>query len=307
MKIAREVKIGFIAILTIALFLWGFNFLKGKNVFKSAKFYYVVYDDINGLKDAHTVFLRGFKIGQVSNISIMNDSARSILVEFFVEEDLDIPKNSIAKIVPDGFMGVMAIDMILTNNLEMHRSGDTLIGEVAEGLMDQLDPLKNKVDTAISTIDSVLLSINSILDAETQANLKGTIKNLKDFSASLNNSNSKLNKMLANIESITSNIKDHNEEISTIINNLSSVSDSLAQADIKQTIDKTYEALAQTQEIIEKINKGEGSIGMLINNDTLYNNIEKATLDLDKLLIDLREHPKKYVHFSIFGKKESPE
>ncbi|MBN1185974.1 MAG: MCE family protein [Bacteroidales bacterium] len=305
MKISREVKIGVVGIITIALFLWGLNFLKGKNVFKSAKYYYAVYDDIIGLKDAHSVYLRGFKVGQVSDILIMKDSARSIIVEFFIEEDLDIPLNSVIKIVPDGFMGVMALDLLLSNNDTILKSGDTLTSAIETSIMDQLAPIKNKVDTAISTIDSVLGAVNSILDAETQKNLKESIKNLKDFSASLNDNNSKFNKMLANIESITSNIKNHNEEISKIISNLSDVSDSLAQADIKQTIDKSYEALAQTQEIVDKINRGEGSIGMLINNDTLYNNIESASLNLDKLLIDLREHPKKYVHFSIFGRKET--
>lgn len=297
MKISKEFKIGFFVVVTIALFIWGLNFLKGKNVFKKAKFYYVKYDEIKGLKDANTVYHRGFRIGQVSNISILNDSARSILVEFFIEEKLDIPVNSKALVISNGYMGVMAIDLQLSNENTYYNHGDTLEGYAKPGILDQLEPTKNK-------IDSILTSLEYMFDRNTQNSIKGTLENIEGFSESLNDNSNRLTKIMRNIESITNNVNNYNDEIQMLLANLSSVSDSLAQAEIKQTFEQTNAAMKQTYAIVEKINNGEGSIGMLINNDTLYHNLEDATKSLDNLLIDLQEHPKRYVHFSIFGGKE---
>lgn len=304
----KETKIGVIAIIIIAFFIWGYSFLKGKNLLSTADTYYAVYENIDGLEEASPVYISGFKIGIVESIKLHPKKKNLLVVKFSIEEKVDIPVNTKVIIYPASLIAGKAIKLELSNNKELHSNNDTLIGslekDLVSSLSDELIPVKNKIEDLVESIDAILI----VFDEKRKENIQNSLQNIDDITSELNymldSEKSKLNKILSNVESITSNLKNHNEQISNILVNFSSISDSLNQANIKSTVLNANKTLAEFSEISQKINRGEGTVGMLINNDSLYNNLNNLAADLDSLIIDLNENPKKYVHFSLFGKKD---
>ncbi|MDX9696219.1 MAG: MlaD family protein [Bacteroidales bacterium] len=304
MKLTKETKIGIIAVITFALLIWGFNFLKGKNIIVTSNYYYAVYDHIDGLEGASPVMLSGFKIGVVETIKFHKQQRDKLVVRFSVDKDIKLPVNTIAVIEPATIIAGKIINLKFSESTHFHSKGDTLIGEVKPGLESQLIPIKDKAEQLISSLDSVL----SIFDAERRQGLKNSLDNIENITGDLSGlvaeEKQKLAKILTNFESISNNLKNNNEKISTVLANFSSISDSLAQANIKTTVLNANKTLAELGDIAGKINNGEGTVGLLINNDSLYVNLNQLAADLDKLVIDLNENPKRYVHFSLFGKKD---
>jgi len=304
MKLTKETKIGIIAVITFALLVWGFNFLKGKNIIVTSNYYFVVYDHIDGLEDASAVMLSGYKVGVVETIKFHKKQRSRIIVRFSVDKDIMIPQNSKAVIEPATLIAGKIIKLEFSDEIQFHEKGDTLIGLIKPGLESELIPIKNKAERLIESLDSVL----SIFDAERRKGLQNSLDNIENISGDLSGlvaeEKDKLSKILSNFESISDNLKNNNEKISTVLANFSNISDSLAQANIKSTVLNANKTLAELGEISGKINKGEGTIGLLINNDSLYVNLNQLATDLDKLVIDLNENPKRYIHFSLFGKKD---
>lgn len=312
MKLSKEVKVGLLITGAIAALLWGMNYLKGVDVFTGLNTYYAVYPDVEGLSPSSGIFLSGVKIGQVQKIEFVPDNSGMILATLSVRSKIFIGSGSIARIVSADLLGGRSIDIILDNSATPAVDGDTLQSEVQTTLTDQIMPVKDKAESLMASIDSLAASLNEVLGPKNRKNLDSsfenldkTLKNLESASKSLDymvsSDQGKLKKIIDNVESITSNIKNNNEELSNALKNISSITDSLAKSNLASTVNNANLTLKQTAAIMEKINKGEGSVGMLINNDSLYNALEKSAVDLDKLLVDLKENPKRYVHISVFG------
>ncbi|PKP21110.1 MAG: MCE family protein [Bacteroidetes bacterium HGW-Bacteroidetes-21] len=314
-KIKTEVKVGVVVVLTIGAFIWGFYFLKGKDLFKSEDTYYAVYKQVDGLTESSPVLINGLKMGLVREVRFVSDTDRNIFISFAVPKGQLIPVQSVAEIYSMDLMGSKGIRLNLTDTNVYHAPGDTLISGVEKDLKEQVSaqvlPLKSKAEDLLKSIDSVMIVIQYILNdnardnlAKTFTSIKQTIQNLERTSIMLdtlmNSEKGKISRIFSNIESISTNLRNNNEELTKVINNFSAISDSLARSDIKGTVDNANKALTDAAVILEKIKKGEGSMGMLINNDSLYKNLESASLNLDKLLRDIKENPKKYLHFSVF-------
>lgn len=320
MKISREAKVGIIVTVAIACFIYGFNFLKGKNLFSTERKFYAVYYNIDGLVEANPVQINGFRVGQVRKIDFLPDNSGRMVVTVVVDnKDIKIPRGSIARIISSDLLGSKAVQLELGKGNIYAQSGDTLVSDIEEGLKQAVDkriaPLQKKVEGLISSIDSVVVVVQAILNEDARSNLTQSFEGVKKAILSLEKTSMRLDTLVAsekhklsaiftNIQSISSNIASNNDKLTNVINNFSAISDSLAKANFKQTIDNANNAIAQTTSIIEKINKGEGSMGMLINNEELYKKLEKSAGDLDKLLIDLRVNPERYMHFSVFGRKD---
>jgi len=307
MKISREAKIGIMALVTIAIFYWGFNFLKGKNIFKRTNTFYAIYDNLSGLKESGSILVNGFKVGQLNGIYILQDSTKKLLVRFLVDKNVNISKGSIAQLANDDIMGTKVINLLIENSPELHKDGDTLKTEIDLGLLDAIGPLKSKVENLANKMDSTLLAINNILDVETQRKIRTAIDNIEGMASNLNRTfsqNGNIATILNNIEALTYKIDNVFEKLILITTDLASVSDSLKGSEIKSTINNANKSLAQIDTILTKINEGKGSLGLLVNNDTLYNNLSNASENLELLLEDLKENPNRYVHISVFGKKE---
>jgi phospholipid/cholesterol/gamma-HCH transport system substrate-binding protein len=306
-KISREVKIGFAAIITIGILIWGWNFLKGINIFTTTDSYYAVYNDVHGLIKSGVVVLNGYKVGNVGSIQFNEHDVDRIVVEINLEEKIKIPRNTVLLIRNSSVIsGIKELRIVLGGGPGFHEPGDTLIAAVEQELSDVIGPIKDKAEAVLDQIDSTLASVNDILDVPTRKHLKATLANLDrsvaDLSASLE-PGGELNTSFDNLASITGNLKNNNENLSQTLQNISSLSDSLKKADIKAVVEKAGQTFAQLDMTLARINNGEGTAGKLIADDSLYNNLNGALFSLDSLLIDVKEHPKRYVHFSVFGKK----
>lgn len=302
MKIRKEAKIGFIATLAIAVAIWGFNFLKGENIFTVSRQYYAVFNNIGGLQESSVVSANGYTIGRVSNIQFVHGQITKIIVEVSIDRQFTIPSNSIMEIYSTDFMGSKAVNMILGTSNVAALENDTLPGKFDGDLSvlvtKKLLPVKEKGERLIESIDSVMLIIKKTFNPETQENIRTGVASLEQIIVS---QRQKVSVIMANLEDITNNLKKSNSQITNTLSNLSNFSDSLSQANIKTTIQSANTVLYETGVLMQKINQNQGTVGKLINEDSVYYSLEKTIKDLDNLLIDLKTNPKKYVHFSVFG------
>jgi phospholipid/cholesterol/gamma-HCH transport system substrate-binding protein len=320
MQNKKEFLIGFVAILTLMLFYWGFNFLKGEDIFSKDRKFTVVYNKISGLNVSNPVVVNGFRIGRVSDLYFQpNDPLAHIVVEIQITSDIHIPKNSIARITSD-FLGVNTIEIDLGNSPEEAVGGDTLRGLIATSLQEefsqQLMPFKIKAEKMMASMDSVLEGFRYIFNRETQDNLGKAIKSIYVTFDNMERASDELNKMMVeervrlrnvmdNATEITANLAQNSKEIDNILNNFSDISDSLARVDFARTINDVDKALISFTAITDKINRGEGTLGQLVQNDTLYYELESASRELNELLEDMKLHPSRYVKVSVFGGKNN--
>ncbi len=317
MKISNEFKVGVLASVCIALLIIGYSILKGNDVFSTSNSFYAVYDAVDGLTISSPVKIKGVQIGRVSNIYLN----KQVTVKFSAESNVSIPKGSIARIASADILGSRELEIELSSETEFYKNGDTLKSDVQESLSKSVQaeilPVKQKAENLISSIDSVIVTINEIFNNETRDNIIRSVRNISQTLEHINSSSENIDDMLEknttkmqnifnNIESITLNLKKNEDNITAILSNLNQITDSLAKANLVQTINNAKDALAQASDILEKINKGEGTVGMLINDKNLYNNLEQSSKDLDLLFQDLKENPGRYVHLSLFGKKDKP-
>ncbi|RLD44704.1 MAG: hypothetical protein DRI86_06860 [Bacteroidetes bacterium] len=322
MKIRKEFIIGIVATITLFAAYWGFSFLKGNDIFTKERELVLIYDRVAGLNVSNPVSVNGLKIGKVSKINfIENDSNARVLVRIKLTNDIAIPSNTIA-IIRSDFLGVNKIDLQLMPSKTNAKSGDTLKTAMATTIQEevsmQVAPLKAKAEDMMASIEAIMVSFKMVFNEETVDGLAETFRRIKTTIINLENSTKNLDNLisgetnhiantLSNLESISSNLNSNNKKINNVINNFSNLSDSLVKLDIKSTFDKVDHAMVNFSEIADKINNGEGSMGKLVNNDTLYIELEAATRELHLLLEDIKLNPKRYVQVSVFGGKNKDE
>lgn len=316
-RFSREVKAGFLTIATLAAFVWSYNFLKGKDVFRRQRVFYVEYDNVAGLMTANSVTINGLHVGQVNSLYFHPQKPGKVVVELYMSNDIPVPVNSSARLFSSDLLGTRGIQIIPGDSPVMAVSGDTLISQVQQSLQDEVndmvEPIMRKTENLITSFDTVLNVLSDLFNRETRDNLTGTVMSLRNTmrnleSATLNvdtlveSQKTRLAKIIANAESISSNLKQNNENLSRIISNTATLSDSLAHADIAGTLRKVNLAVNNLSSVVDQVNKGEGTLGQLVNNDKMYNELESASRELNLLLEDMRLHPERYIHFSVFGR-----
>ena len=306
LKLTREIKTAVLVIVSILLFIWGYNFLKGKDLFDSRTKVYVIYDNVAGLVDSAPVTLNGLAIGKVNSINIQPDG--KLLVEMQITTDFPISKSSIAEIYDSGLVGGRQIAIKLNfQDKDYIKSGDYLKASsklgITDALAQQLEPLQFKVQKMLDDSDLMVKNINDILDETTKQNLKSSIaelnKTLSEFSVASKNVNeiladnkSKINSTMTNLDKMSANF--------------SKMSDSLARANLVQTVKNLEKTLASVDKIMADIEKGNGTLSKLVKDDAMYNNFTKTSKELELLLQDFRLNPTRYVNVSLFGKKNKP-
>ncbi|MFC2087216.1 MlaD family protein [Bacteroidota bacterium] len=314
MKITREIKIAIIGLICIVLIIWGMNFLKGKNILKKTTRYYAVYERIENLQVSAPVMIKGFKAGQVGKLYFDNNSRGNIIAVLSVQEEFVIPVNSVARLFSSDLMGTKAIEINISDSTRIYEEGDTIPTEIEADLAEQVSiqmlPLKNKAEDLIKDIQEALEVIKYVFNESTQENLtrsfasiKRTIQSLEQTSYNIDtmiiSERSKFKNIFSNIEDITGNLKENNDYFNHIIQNFSTISDSLAKSTIASTIINTNKTVVELNEILAKINNAEGTMGLLLNDDSLYFELDRVSKDLDALINDVKKNPKKYVHFSV--------
>ena len=308
MKITREFKIGLVAVVAIVLTIWGINFLKGINVLEPTDKYYAVYGNVRGLIESAVVNLNGYKVGNVSRIEFDKNDMNRIVVEISLDQKIKLPANSTLVIRSASLIsGTKDLDLVLGGGPGLQEPGDTLRSLIQVEISDYIDPIRQQVESLVTSMDTLMVALNGLMDERTRNNLQDAIANLNGTLGSLRaslQSTGSLKTSLDNLASFTGNLEKNNDEITSIIQNFGAISDTLKQADLKALINNADATFARTAVLIEQINKGNGTAGQLVTNDSLYNNLNKALASLDSLLTDLREHPMRYVHLSVFGKKD---
>lgn len=310
MKISNETKVGILASFAIAIFIVGYNFLKGNDIFTRENDFYAIYDKVDGLNVSKPVLVNGYQIGRVAALTLQPSG--KILANFKIDPKYEIPKNTIAKLESTDLLGSKAVVFELGNSKIYAASGDTLNSNIQANLMDQMEPVQKKAQMLISRLDSVLLTVNNIMDAKFQKNVErsftsiaNTLQTLESTSRTIDGmatvQSRRIDHILSNVESISANLKNNNEQITSIFSNFNKMSDDLAKANFKETLDNANKAVADLQAAMKKVNEGNGSLALLLNDDQLYNNLNNASNNLDKLMIDLKANPKRYVSFSVFG------
>jgi phospholipid/cholesterol/gamma-HCH transport system substrate-binding protein len=313
LRIPNETKVGVLAAVAITILIVGYSFLKGNNVFSSENEFYAKYDNVGGLQVSKPVLVNGFQIGRVSKLTLLPNG--QILAQFRIKPDYDIPRNTVARLESTDLLGSKAISFDLGNSKEFVKDGDTLISNSQKNLAEQVQPIQKKAEQIISRLDSMLASINSTLNPEFQRNFDRSFASIASTLETLEGTTHKVDALvgtqsdhiagiIANLESISNNFKSNNDKINTVMNNIDKVTDNIARANFSETIQNANKAVGDLQATVNKINSGEGSIGLLINDKKLYENLNNSAADLDKLMIDFKANPKRYVSFSVFGGKK---
>lgn len=317
MKISREIKLGFIITATIFVFVWGVSYLKGKDIFNRQLTVYAEYDNVSGLVETNPVVVSGVKIGQIDRIYFHPDGSGKIMVRMIIGRQIGIPSNSVARLTGADFMGFREIDIIMGNSPMEIKNGDTLASlisaSITEEVSRQIAPLTTQAGSLLSKIDSVLVAVLEIFNAETRRNISQSIESMQKTLGNIQRTTAtvdttfahqarRLSVIMANAESISTNLSQNNQAITNVISNLSGLSDTLAALEIAQTmqnVNHTIEALAAS---LDKINRGQGSLGLLVNDEQLYRNLEASSKQLERLLEDIRHNPRRYINVSVFGR-----
>ncbi|MEJ1222333.1 MlaD family protein [Sediminicola sp. 1XM1-17] len=305
MKISREIKTGIIVLGGILLFVLGFSYLKSSPIFDNSKTFYAVYKHVGGLQPGTQVSINGFAVGKVNDIRF-KDQSGLLLVTFSVDNKFQFSKNSTAELYDTGIIGGKGIQIKpVFDNAPMAKSGDTLKTETRPGLTElvqqKLTPLQLKVEDAVSNADSLLVNFNEILDDKTKKDLRESISGLNTLVQSFQGSAKAMNELLVgNKDKLDGSIDD----LSNITGNFSKLSDSISNSGIAETMESLQSTIKNLDGLLAKMEQGEGTLGKLMENEELYNNMSSATRELDLLLQDFRLNPKRYVNVSVFGKKQ---
>jgi phospholipid/cholesterol/gamma-HCH transport system substrate-binding protein len=318
LKLSKEVRVGIITTIAIGCFIYGFNFLKGRNFFAHQRIFYAVYHDIDGLVDGNPLMINGFKVGIVSDIKLLPDTNTSVIVTLLLDDEVEVPKTTVARVISSDILGSKAVQLIFGRGTQYAKVGDTLQSDQEDNLKQAVNktiaPLQKKAEGLIASIDSVMIVVQQVFNESARQNLaksfesiKGAITSLQTTSFRLDtlvvNERYKISEILTKINQLATMLGNNSDKLSNVINNFSNISDSLAKSNLTSAINNADIALGQASSIMTKINTGQGSIGLLVNNDSLYRKLDKSADDLDKLLKDVRLNPNRYINIRNKRKK----
>lgn len=301
---SKEIKTAILVIAALLLVIFGYNYLKGNNLLDKSKILYAKYDNVEGLAPSSQVTINGLPVGRVMSIDFA-DSSGKLVVKFVVEKDFEFSNNSLARVYGGGLIGGKSLAIVPSYEKGRNaKSGDTLPGEMGEGIMElvneRLTPLQNQVEKVIGDTDSLLVNVNSVLDRDTRANLRDAIANFTVASREMKGISKSVNGLLAtNQEKFDRTITN----LDKMSGNFASLSDSLSKIQMGAMVADLEKTIADFQELSNKLNSPEGTMGKLLNDDQLYLNLDRTANQMGDLLQDMKLNPKRYVHFSLFGKK----
>ncbi len=311
MKISNETKVGLLTIVALVLLVLGFNFLKGNNVFQKGKRVYAIFSEVGSLEKSNDVKIKGNSIGKVFDKDFTDKNASGIIVSINLTGAVNIPSNSVA-VISSPLTGSPYINILLGDATTYLKSGDTIQTKISNGLLgdlsSQVTPTLEKARGAIDSLTAVLGAVNRLFDPNTKNNIQGIINNLLVSSASLekllDNETGLLAKTVGNLNAVTGNLRGSNDTITSILHNVNATTQQLASLNLKQTLDSVQATVNQLNGVVYKFNHNSGTLGMLMNDPKLYENLRNTALGLEILVDDIKAHPKRYVNISVFGKKD---
>ncbi len=315
MKLTKTSKIGILVIISLTLLIWGINFLKGRDIFRTEEVFYARYKNVGGLTATTLVTLNGLKIGYVREIYFAEDRSGDLMVKIAIHNDFPLPVGTTAEIASTDLLGSKVVKLNLGHSEQLLQANDTLNTQMAADIIQQvnaqIEPIKVKAERMIENLDSIVVAISKILNNQSQRDLTEsihqinlTMTNLEKISGNVNDVVSDQKKNLAstisNLSETTENLKSNSGKLGRIMDNFSTFSDSLTQLELNRTVDQLNGSLSNLQVILSKIDTANGSLGLLVNDRRLYQNLSSSTENLNRVLVDFRMNPKRYVHFSAF-------
>lgn len=291
----KEVRIGITGIIALCVLVYGINYLKGIHLFKPTSYFYVKFQNVNGLTKSSPVFADGFRVGIVRELYYDYEHPGNVVAEIDVEPDLRIPKGSSAELATE-MLGGVRMNLLLANNpREKHAIGDTIPGNLNNGMMGQVGEMVPQLEKMLPKLDSILGSLNTLL---ANPAIPATLHNVENLTANLSTTSRQLQALMSN------DIPQLTGKLNAIGDNFVAISDNMKQIDYAAAMQKVDSTLANVKMITDKLGRKDNTVGLLLNDPTLYNNLSATTANAASLLEDLRLHPKRYVHFSLFGKKD---
>lgn len=311
MNISKEFKVGLLVVIAGAVLYFGFNYLKGKDIFSGSQEYYAVYDDVNGLTQGNSVVVKGYTIGRVEDISLMPGKDPHLLVTLAINKDVKLTKGTVALLSNSDLLGGKTIVLKSGSSDEPLAKGDTLETKTDEALADILE--RNAIPV-INNTNEILLEVREILDDRFKQNMKNimansdtVVRNAKHMSALINNTVALTNKNIASVSDEMLSLSHQIDSLLTamhpIVNNMDAFSDSLSQLEMKKTMNEAHASLENLSAIMAKVDSGQGTLGKLVNDEELYTNINSTVKHMDYLVTDIELNPKRYINLSVFGKK----
>ena len=293
--ITKEVRIGIAGIIALCILVYGINYLKGINMFKPSSYFYVKFQNVNGLAKSSPVFADGVRVGIVRDIYYDYNQAENVIVEVELDTELRIPKGSSAELVSE-LMGGVRMNILLANNpREKYAVGDTIPGKLNNGMMESVAALMPQIEKMLPKLDSIMISLNTILNNQS---IPATLHSVEKTAANLEVASGQVKVLMGrDIPQLTG-------KLNTIGDNFITISGNLKEIDYAATFKEIEQTLANVKMVTEKLNSKDNTVGLLLNDPQLYNNLNATTANAASLLEDLKEHPKRYVHFSLFGKKD---
>lgn len=307
MKISVEIKAAIISICIILAAIWGFNFLKGKNILTGNNEYYASFSRIDGIVESGNVFIKGFKVGNITKVEYDHKKSGKFIVCILLNDDIRIPKGTQVIVKTSNLIAsAKDLELLLSESDITLEPGDTLQTGLNPGLLEFIDPITNKIDNVLLGLDSTLNAVNKIFSNETRVHLKNALGSLDTTMYSLKEiakEGGDLQVTMANLATLSEALADKSDKLGMAIDNLEAITDSLKTANIATTIQDFDSTINTLNQLLTKVNSGGGTAGKLVNDSLLYISLTETIVSLDSLLVDLKENPGKYVHLSVFGKK----
>jgi phospholipid/cholesterol/gamma-HCH transport system substrate-binding protein len=302
-KISKEVKVALLGVVAIVALVLGYTFLRGSNIFSKSRPFYAVYDSVDGLTVSNPVLLNGVKVGIVQDVQLEPSLKNKIVVTMDIDKKVDIGDSTIANLSSSSILGGKAINLEMGLNTKRFEGGDTLIANVETSITDMLSA---KAMPLAGRIDSTLIRINAILNEESKKSIQATLKNTQAASEILKNiltmNQQNITGITTNLNDLSYSLKSTQRKFDQMAGNLNTLTDTLKAAEINKMVRNLNATVAEAQTAVQKFNQNSGTLGKLMNDDSLYNNLNNSARNMDALMIDLKANPKRYVHFSVFGK-----
>ena len=305
MKFSKEIKVALLGIAAIVALYVGFMVLKGSDLFSRTRTFHAIYESVDGLNVSNPVLLSGIAVGHVQGLQILHDQNNHVLVTMDINKDVVVGDSTLAILSNSDLLGSKAIVLNSGNHQTLYEGGDTLISVVERSLTEMIT---EKSAPLLGTIDTTLMKLNSLFEEDSKRNIQGIIRNTEATTAALRDllvmNQRNIQQITANLSALTGSLRRSEQNFSRISSNLAQMTDSLKEVEINQMVRTMNATVQEAQALVQKMNSETGSLGKLVNDDSLYQNLNKFSEDLDKLMVDIREHPGRYVHFSIIGRRD---
>ncbi len=302
MRVSKEVKVALLGVVAVVALYFGFTFLKGSNIFSSSRTFYAVYDSVDGLTVSNPVLLNGVKVGIVQEVHLVPQRGNRIVVAMDINEDIDVGDSTIASLSSSSVLGGKAIELKMRSNRVRFEGGDTLISYTETSLMNMLTA---KAMPLMGSIDSTVVKINQFFDKDAKKSMQATMLNAQASSEAMKNillmNQRNINEITSNLNQLTGSLKQTQRKFDHLAGNLNLITDSLKKVELNEMIRNMNNTVEEAQIAVKKFNENTGTLGKLMNDDSLYNNLNATASSMDALMVDFKANPKRYVHFSVFG------